>query len=74
MKARPFSNTADSQTPHEAIYGATWFTLECSLAPSGVGFKSLYYVSQPQGRGKSSKELMREASEKRTRAKDLREE
>ena len=26
----------------------------CSLAPSGVGFKSLYYVSQPQGRGKSS--------------------
>ena len=32
----------------------------CSLAPSGVGFKSLYYVSQPQGRGKSSRELMRE--------------
>ena len=25
----------------------------CSLASSGVGFKSLHYASQPQGRGKS---------------------
>ena len=41
----------------------------CSLAPSGAGFKLLYYVSQPQGRGKSSRELMRETSEKRTRVR-----
>ena len=40
----------------------------CSLAPRGVGFKSLHHVSQPQGKGKSTRELMRETSEKGTRA------
>ena len=38
--------------------------IDCSLAPSGVGFRSLYYVSHPQSRGKSRRELTRETSEK----------
>ena len=61
-----FTKTVDRYTPREAR--PKWFALESSLAPSGVGFTSLYYVSLPQGRGKSSRTLMRKTSDKRTRA------
>ena len=38
--------------------------MHLALAPRGVCSKSLYYVSQPHGTRKSSRELVRETSDK----------